>query len=65
MPGECTNDKKNLSHRVIEDLLAKRDSTVSYEYIRPWCIKLGQIYTRRLKRKRELTMMHSNSMQFV
>jgi putative transposase len=41
----------NLSHRDIEDLLAERAITVSYETIRLWCIKFGAIYTRRLKRK--------------
>ena len=41
----------NLSHRDIEDLLAKRGIIVSREAIRLWCIKFGAIYTRRLKRK--------------
>ena len=41
----------NLSHRDIEDLLAKLGITVSREVIRLWCIKFGAIYTRRLKRK--------------
>jgi len=46
----------NLSHRrcagpLIEDLLADRGITVSYESNRLWCIKFGAIYTRRLKRK--------------
>jgi len=41
----------NLSHRDIEDLLAKRGITVSREAVRLWCIKFGGIYTRRLKRK--------------
>jgi putative transposase len=41
----------NLSHRDIEDLLAKRGITVSYESIRLWCIKFGALYTRGLKRK--------------
>ena len=39
----------NLSHRDIEDLLAQRGVIVSYESIRLWCIKFGQIYARRLK----------------
>jgi putative transposase len=48
----------NLSHRrcagpFIEDLLAERGITVSYETIRLWCIKFGAIYTRRLKRKHQ------------
>ena len=41
----------NLSHRDIEDLLAERGITVSYEAIRLWCIKFGALYTRRLQRK--------------
>jgi putative transposase len=41
----------NLSHRDIEDLLAERGITVSYESIRLWCIKFGVKYARRLKRK--------------
>jgi putative transposase len=41
----------NLSHRDIEDFLARRGITVSREAIRLWCIKFGAIYTRRLKRK--------------
>jgi putative transposase len=41
----------NLSHRDIEDLLAERGVTVSYETIRLWCIKFGAIYSRRLKRR--------------
>jgi len=41
----------NLSHRDIEDLLAERGITVSYETIRLWCIKFGALYARRLKRR--------------
>ena len=41
----------NLSHRDIEDVLAQRGITVSYESIRLWCIKFGPNYARRLKRK--------------
>ena len=40
----------NLSHRDIEDLLAKRGVVVSYESIRPWHNKFGPQYARRLKR---------------
>jgi putative transposase len=43
----------NLSHRDIEDLLAERGITVSYEAIRLWCIKFGPKYARRLKRKHQ------------
>ena len=41
----------NLSHRDIEDLLAERGITVSYEAIRLWCNKFGPHYARRLKRR--------------
>jgi putative transposase len=41
----------NLSHRDIEDLLAQRGITVSYETVRLWCIKFGALYSKRLKRK--------------
>ena len=41
----------NLSHRDVEDLLAERGITVSYESIRLWCIKFGPKYSKRLKRK--------------
>ena len=41
----------NLSHRDIEDLLAERGIIVSRESIRPWCIKFGALYVRRLKQK--------------
>jgi putative transposase len=41
----------NLSYRDIEDLLAERGVTVSYETIRLWSIKFGARYARRLKRR--------------
>ena len=41
----------NLSHRDIEDLLAERGITVSYESIRLWCINFSARYARRLERK--------------
>jgi len=43
----------NLSHRDIEDLLAERGITVSYEAIRLWCNKFGLKYARRLKKKHQ------------
>jgi putative transposase len=43
----------NLSHRDIEDLLAERGITVSYEAIRLWCNKFGPQYARRLKRRQQ------------
>ena len=35
----------------MEDLLAKRGITVSYETIRQWCLKFGPEYVRKLKRQ--------------
>ena len=43
----------NLSHRDIEDLLAERGITLSYESIRLWTIKFGTKYARRLKRRHQ------------
>ncbi len=43
----------SLSHRDIEDLLAERGITVTYESIRLWCIKFGLKYVRRLKKKHQ------------
>ncbi len=43
----------SLSHRDIEDLLAERGITVSYESIRLWCNKFGAKYARRLKKKHQ------------
>jgi putative transposase len=40
-----------LSFRDVEDLLAERGITVSYEAIRSWCIKFGPVYARSLPRK--------------
>jgi putative transposase len=40
-----------LSFRDVEDLLAERGITVSYESIRRWCRKFGAEYARRLKKK--------------
>jgi len=39
----------NLSGRDIEDLMAERGISVSYESIRLWCIKFGSRYARRLR----------------
>ncbi len=41
----------NLSFRDVEDLLAERRISVSYETIRLWCIKFGTRYARRLKQQ--------------
>jgi putative transposase len=41
-----------LSFRDVEDLLAERGVTVSYEAIRHWCQTFGCDYARRLRRRR-------------
>ena len=41
-----------LSLRDVEDLLAERGITVSYEAIRLWCGKFGLYYARKLRRRR-------------
>jgi putative transposase len=43
----------NLSHRDIEDLLAEKGISVSYETIRLWCNKFGPRYARRLQRSHQ------------
>ena len=43
----------SLSHRDIEDLLAERGITVSYEAIRLWCNRFGAQYARRLTRRHQ------------
>ncbi len=40
-----------LSFRDVEDLLAQRGITVSYETIRQWCRKFATEYARKLKRR--------------
>ncbi len=40
-----------LSFREIEELLAKRGITVTYETIRQWCQKFGPAYARTLKKR--------------
>ena len=40
-----------VSFRNVEELLAQRGITVSYEAVRLWCIKFGPEYIRRLKRR--------------
>ena len=43
----------NMSHRDIEDLMAKRGIDVTYESIRLWCNKFGPHFTKRLRRKHQ------------
>ncbi|MDP7692879.1 MAG: IS6 family transposase [Vicinamibacterales bacterium] len=42
----------SLSFRDVEDLLAERGVTVTYEAIRQWCLTFGLDYARRLRRRR-------------
>ena len=53
----------SLSHRDIEDLLAERGITVSYESIRLWCNKFGLKYVRRLKKGTRDTEIHFSLMK--
>ncbi|SFX75727.1 putative transposase [Streptomyces atratus] len=41
-----------LSFREVEELMLERDVIVSYETIRRWCAKFGQIYANELRRRR-------------
>ncbi len=41
----------SLSFRDVEDLLAERGITVSYESIRQWCNQFGSEYARTLKKR--------------
>src|SRR5919202_3606503 len=40
-----------LSYRDVEELLAERGVTVTYETIRQWCRKFGQAYANELRRR--------------
>ncbi len=40
-----------LSFREVEELLAERGVTVTYETIRQWCRKFGPAYARKLKKR--------------
>jgi putative transposase len=40
-----------LSFRDVEEMLAMRGVTLSYETIREWCLKFGQIYANDLRRR--------------
>ena len=41
-----------LSFRDVEDLLAQRHITVTYETIRQWCVTFGSGYARTFQRRR-------------
>jgi len=40
-----------LSYRDIEEIMAVRGVTLTYETVRTWCLKFGQIYANALRRK--------------
>jgi len=40
-----------LSFRDVEEMLAMRGVSLSYETVREWCLKFGQIYSNALRRK--------------
>ena len=42
----------SLSFRDVEDLLAERGVTVTYETVRQWCLTFGLEYARRLRTRR-------------
>ena len=41
----------NLSYRDVEELLAARGVIVTYETVRQWCKKFGQMYANQLRRR--------------
>src|SRR4051794_33718680 len=41
-----------LSYRDVEELLTARGINVTYETIRQWCLKFGQLYANQLRRRR-------------
>lgn len=43
-----------LSFRDVEEMLAMRGVTLSYETIREWCLKFGQTYANGLRRRTEM-----------
>ena len=43
----------SLSFRDVEDLLAERGISVTYETIRQWCLRFGLDYARQLRRRRD------------
>ena len=42
----------SLSFRDVEELLAQRGGVVSYETVRQWCLKFGQMYANELRLRR-------------
>ena len=45
----------SLSFRNVEELLAQRGIVVTYETVRQWCLKFGQIYANELRYRRHGT----------
>src|SRR5438477_2388422 len=45
----------SLSYRDVEELMAARGLTLTYEAIRQWCLKFGQTYANDLRRRRPQT----------
>src|SRR5260370_27029240 len=45
----------SLSFRDVEELLAQRGVVVTYETVRQWCLKFGQMYANELRRRRPKT----------
>ena len=41
----------SLSFRDVEELMASRGVSFSYETVREWCFKFGQTYANRLRRR--------------
>jgi putative transposase len=41
-----------LSYRDVEELMAARGITLTYEAVRSWCLKFGQTYANELRRRR-------------
>jgi putative transposase len=41
----------SLSYRDVQELMAERGVTVTYETIREWCQTFGRAYAKRLKRR--------------
>jgi putative transposase len=41
----------SLSFRDVEEMLAMRGVSLSYETVREWCLKFGQVYANRLRHK--------------
>ena len=41
-----------LSYRDVEEILAARGILVTYEALRQWCLKFGQRYANKIRRRR-------------